>query len=149
MDFILASADRVLRDEFECSLSDEGVHVLDPFTGTGIFLVRLLQSTLIQDADLPRKYREELHANELILLAYYIAAIHIEEAFHGRMGSDSTYEPFGGIVLTDTFNLHTERMGFPMAWLPDNSERAERQQKLADSGHRRQSALVGGTEKFG
>ena len=46
------------------------------------------------------------------------------------MGSDSTYEPFGGIVLTDTFNLHTERMGFPMAWLPDNSERAERQQKL-------------------
>ena len=130
VDFILASADRVLRDEFECSLSDEGVHVLDPFTGTGIFLVRLLQSTLIQDADLPRKYREELHANELILLAYYIAAIHIEEAFHGRMGSDSTYEPFSGIVLTDTFNLHTERTGFPMAWLPDNSERAERQQKL-------------------
>ena len=130
VDFILASTDRVLRDEFECSLSDEGVHVLDPFTGTGIFLVRLLQSTLIQDADLPRKYREELHANELILLAYYIAAIHIEEAFHGRMGSDTTYEPFGGIVLTDTFNLHTERAGFPMAWLPDNSERAERQQKL-------------------
>ena len=130
VDFILASADRVLRDEFGRSLSDEGVHVLDPFTGTGIFLVRLLQSTLIQDADLPRKYREELHANELILLAYYIAAIHIEEAFHGRMGSDSTYEPFSGIVLTDTFNLHTERTGFPMAWLPDNSERAERQQKL-------------------
>ena len=130
VDFILASADHVLRDEFGRSLSDEGVHVLDPFTGTGIFLVRLLQSTLIQDADLPRKYREELHANELILLAYYIAAIHIEEAFHGRMGSDTTYEPFGGIVLTDTFNLHTERMGFPRAWLPDNSERAERQQKL-------------------
>ncbi len=130
VDFILASADRVLRDEFGRSLSDEGVHVLDPFTGTGIFLVRLLQSALIQDADLPRKYREELHANELVLLAYYIAAIHIEEAFHGRMESGSTYEPFGGIVLTDTFNLHTERTGFPKAWLPDNSERAERQQKL-------------------
>ena len=130
VDFILASADRVLRDEFGHSLSDEGVHVLDPFTGTGIFLVRLLQSTLIQDADLSRKYREELHANELILLAYYIAAIHIEEAFHGRMGSDSTYEPFGGIVLTDTFNLHTERMSFPRVWLPANSKRAERQQKL-------------------
>ena len=113
VDFILASADRVLRDEFGRSLSDEGVHVLDPFTGTGIFLVRLLQSTLIQNADFPRKYREELHANELILLAYYIAAIHIEEAFHGRMGNDSTYEPFGGIVLTDTFNLHTDRTGFP------------------------------------
>lgn len=130
VDFILTSTDRVLHDEFGRSLSDEGVHVLDPFTGTGIFLVRLLQSTLIQDADLPRKYRGELHANELVLLAYYIAAIHIEEAFHGRMGSNSTYEPFNGIVLTDTFNLHTERTGFPKAWLPDNSERAERQQKL-------------------
>ena len=130
VDFILASADRVLRDEFGHTLSDEGIHVLDPFTGTGIFLVRLLQSALIQDADLERKYREELHANELILLAYYIAAIHIEEAFHGRRSAESAYKPFGGIVLTDTFNLHTERTGFPKAWLPDNSERAERQQKL-------------------
>ena len=130
VDYILASADRVLREEFGRSLSDEGVHVLDPFTGTGIFLARLLQSTLIRDADLQRKYREELHANELVLLAYYIAAIHIEEAFHGRRGADTAYEPFSGIVLTDTFNLHTERTGFPMDWLPDNSERAERQQKL-------------------
>ena len=130
VDFILASADRVLQDEFGRSLSDEGVHILDPFTGTGIFLVRLLQSALIRDRDLERKYRYELHANEIILLAYYIAAIHIEEAFHGRRGTGSTYEPFGGIVLTDTFNLHTDRAGFPMDWLPLNSERAERQQKL-------------------
>ncbi len=130
VDFILESADQVLRDEFGRSLSDKGVHVLDPFTGTGIFLVRLLQSALIRDADLTRKYREELHANEIVLLAYYIAAIHIEEAFHGRVGNDSSYEPFGGIVLTDTFNLHTEREGFPRNWLPDNSERAERQQGL-------------------
>ena len=130
VDFILASADRVLRDEFGRSLSDEGVHVLDPFTGTGIFLARLLQSALIREDDLRRKYREELHANEIVLLAYYIAAIHIEEAFHGRLGDESAYEPFGGIVLTDTFNLHTERVGFPRDWLPDNSERAERQQNL-------------------
>ena len=130
VDFVLASADHVLRDEFGRSLSDEGVHVLDPFTGTGIFLVRLLQSALIHDSDLHRKYRHELHANELVLLAYYIAAIHIEEAFHGRVGDDKAYEPFSGIVLTDTFNLHTERMGFPKEWLPDNSERAERQQRL-------------------
>ena len=126
VDFILASADRVLRDEFGRSLSDEDVHVLDPFTGTGIFLVRLLQSALIRDGDLIRKYREELHANEIVLLAYYIAAIHIEEAFHGRRGADSAYEPFGGIVLTDTFTLHTDRVGFPKGWLPVNSERAER-----------------------
>ena len=130
VDFILASADQVLRQEFGRRLSDENVHVLDPFTGTGIFLVRLLQSALIRETDLTRKYREELHANEIVLLAYYIAAIHIEEAFHGRRGSESAYEPFSGIVLTDTFNLHTERVGFPKNWLPDNSERAERQQKL-------------------
>ena len=130
VDFILASADHVLREEFGRTLSDEGVHVLDPFTGTGIFLVRLLQSALIRDPDLDRKYREELHANELVLLAYYIAAIHIEEAFHGRRGGGRDYEPFGGIVLTDTFNLHTDRVGFPKDWLPKNSERAERQQKL-------------------
>ena len=130
VDFILASADQVLRQEFDRRLSDEDVHVLDPFTGTGIFLVRLLQSTLIRDDDLTRKYRDELHANEIVLLAYYIAAIHIEEAFHGRRGVESAYEPFAGIVLTDTFNLHTERVGFPKNWLPDNSARAERQQKL-------------------
>ena len=128
MDFILNSADHVLRQEFGRSLSDEGVHVLDPFTGTGIFLVRLLQSALIRDSDLERKYHKELHANEIVVLAYYIAAIHIEEAFHGRRGPESSYEPFEGIVLTDTFNLHTDRTGFPKAWLPDNSARVERQQ---------------------
>ena len=91
------------------SLNDEGVHVLDPFTGTGTFLARLLQSDLIQPDDLERKYRQELHANELVLLAYYIAAVNIEEAFRGRHGEDSGYEPFKGIVLTDTFNLNKDR----------------------------------------
>ena len=130
VDFILNSADQVLRAEFGRSLSDQGVHVLDPFTGTGTFLVRLLQSELIGASDLTRKYREELHANEIVLLAYYIAAVHIEEALHGRREPGSDYEPFKGIVLTDTFNLHTERTeGFPRTWLPDNSERVERQQK--------------------
>ena len=128
VDFILASADHALRQAFGRGLSDKGVHVLDPFSGTGIFLVRLLQSALIGDADLERKYGSELHANELVLLAYYIAAIHIEEAFHGRRGADAAYQPFSGIVLTDTFNLHTDRTGFPRDWLPDNSERVERQQ---------------------
>ena len=129
VDFLLRSADHALHGAFGRSLSDAGVHVLDPFTGTGIFLVRLLQSALIRDADLARKYHEELHANEIVLLAYYIAAVHVEEAYHGRRGAGSAYEPFGGIVLTDTFNLHTERTGFPKVWLPDNSARVERQQK--------------------
>ena len=130
MDFILASTEHILREQFGRSISDEGVHVLDPFTGTGIFLVRLLQSELLRDADLHRKFREEFHANEIVLLAYYIAAIHIEEAFHGRLKEITEYEPFSGIVLTDTFNLHTERSGFPNTWLPGNSARAERQQEL-------------------
>ena len=132
VDFILHSANEVLQDEFGRPLSDEGVHVLDPFTGTGIFLTRLLQSDIIQDTDLERKYREELHANEIVLLAYYIATVNIEETFRGRRGEDSTYEPFNGIVLTDTFNLNKKDVTtlFPKEWLPDNNKRAERQQKL-------------------
>ena len=132
VDFILHSADAILHDEFGRSLNDEGVHVLDPFTGTGTFLARLLQSDLIQPDDLERKYREELHANELVLLAYYIAAVNIEEAFRGRHGEDSGYEPFNGIVLTDTFNLNKaeDPTLFPKEWLPENNDRAEHQQKL-------------------
>ena len=130
VDFILQSANEVLQAEFGKSLSDEGVHILDPFTGAGIFLARLLQSGLIQPADLERKFRDELHANEIVLLAYYIAAVNIEEAFRGQRGQDSIYEPFNGIVLTDTFNLNKKRNLFPKDWLPDNNERAERQQKL-------------------
>ena len=132
VDFILHSANAILQDEFGRSLNDEGVHVLDPFTGTGTFLARLLQSDLIQPDDLERKYRQELHANELVLLAYYIAAVNIEEAFRGRHGEDSGYEPFNGIVLTDTFNLNKaeDPTLFPREWLPENNDRAERQQKL-------------------
>ena len=132
VDFILHSANEILQDELGRSLNDEGVHVIDPFTGTGTFLARLLQSDLIQSDDLERKYREELHANELVLLAYYIAAVNVEEVFRGRRGEDSDYEPFNGIVLTDTFNLNKaeDPTLFPREWLPDNNERAERQQKL-------------------
>ena len=133
VDFILHSADEVLRSEFGRSLSDEGVHVLDPFAGAGVFLARLLQSDLIQASDLERKYRNELHANEIVLLAYYIAAVNIEEAYRGQRGKDTGYEPFNGIVLTDTFNLNKKGEKptlFPKEWLPDNNARAERQQKL-------------------
>ena len=130
VDFILHSADDVLREEFGRGLSDEDVHILDPFTGTGTFLVRLLQSELIRDSDLERKYRHELHANEIVLLAYYMAAVNIEEAYRGRRGEDSDYEPFDGIVLTDTFNLNEWQPSLANAWMPDNNARAERQQKL-------------------
>ena len=133
VDFILQSADAILQDEFGRCLNDENVHVLDPFTGTGTFLARLLQSELIGSDALERKYRKELHANELVLLAYYIAAVNIEEVFRGRRGEESGYEPFNGIVLTDTFNLNKkaeEPTLFPKKWLPANNERAVHQQGL-------------------
>lgn len=103
VDFIIHSVNDILKDEFDTSISDEGVHVLDPFTGTGTFIVRLLQSGLIKPHDLARKYRYELHANEIVLLAYYVAAINIEETYHALRGGE--YVPFDGIVLTDTFQM--------------------------------------------
>ena len=132
VDFILHSADHVLREEFGRGLASKNVHILDPFTGTGIFLVRLLQSEkLVSKRAVKGKFGSELWANELVLLAYYIAAIHIEEAFHGRIGPKADYTPFDGIVLTDTFNLRTDRTVFPKEWMPANSTRAERQQRHA------------------
>ncbi|MBQ3336718.1 MAG: hypothetical protein IJG80_04875, partial [Selenomonadaceae bacterium] len=118
VDFILRSVDAVLKKNFNRSLSDKNVHVLDPFTGTGTFLTRLIQSGLIKPKDLERKYQNELHANELVLLAYYIAAVNIENAFHAvfcrEIGQESVeelensidlsdYFPFKGICFTDTF----------------------------------------------
>ena len=126
VDFILRSADHVLREEFGKRLTDAGVHILDPFTGTGIFLARLLQLGLVDNADLARKYRGEMHANEIVLLAYYIAAVNIEEAFRGRRGQETGYKPFDGIVLTDTFNLNERQAGI---FLSENSERARQQEK--------------------
>lgn len=101
VNFILRSVDDILREQFDSSLGAAGVHILDPFVGTGTFIAQLIHSDLIPDADLPRKFREELHANEINLLAYYVAAVNIEEAYHSRMGGN--YVPFDGVLLTDTF----------------------------------------------
>ena len=104
VDFMLRITDSALGQYFNKSLSDENVSVLDPFTGTGTFIVRLMQGAIIRDADLVRKFRYELHANEIVLLAYYVAAINIEESFHARSGGE--YRQFKGIVLTDTFQMY-------------------------------------------
>ena len=125
VDFILASADAVSRQEFGKGLTEKDVHILDPFTGTGTFISRLLQSDLIKDSDLERKYREELHANEIVLLAYYIAAINIEESYHDRAASE--YVPFDGIVLSDTFQLNENDGTFTEQIFPINSKRAQKQ----------------------
>jgi predicted helicase len=125
VDFIIHSADDALRQEFGVGLTDENVHILDPFTGTGTFMVRLLQSSLIKAEDLARKYEKELHANEIILLAYYIAAINIEETYHDLKGGE--YSPFQGIVLTDTFQLAEGANALDNLMSVENGERANRQ----------------------
>jgi predicted helicase len=104
VDFIILSVEGLLQKEFGRSLSDENIHVLDPFTGTGTFMTRLLQSGLIKAKDLERKYKHELHANEIVLLAYYIAAINIENTYHD-ITEHNEYQSFDGICLTDTFQL--------------------------------------------
>ncbi len=132
VDFIIKSVNKVLKCEFGRQLSDENVHILDPFTGTGTFITRLLQSDLIPAEDLTRKYREELHANEIVLLAYYIAAVNIENAYHDRLGDESGYERFEGIVLADSFQLGEtdEIQACITEMFPQNSERTVRQKKI-------------------
>jgi predicted helicase len=129
VDFIIHSVEDVLRDEFESGLAEKDVHIIDPFTGTGTFLVRLLQSGLIPPEKLLHKYQHELHANEIVLLAYYIAAINIEETFHGLhegQGKDE-YLPFSGICLTDTFQLYESDQKQIEGTFPENTARVKRQ----------------------
>ena len=102
VDFIINSVSDILKAEFGRSLADENVNIFDPFTGTGTFVARLIQSGHIRGADLTRKYQNELFANEIVLLAYYIACVNIENAYHDALGQKD-YEPFSGIALTDTF----------------------------------------------
>jgi predicted helicase len=132
VDFILRAADTALRAELGRGLSDPGVHVLDPFTGTGTFITRLLQSGLVKPDDLARKYASELHANEILLLAYYIATINIETTYEaltagenhtGPDGAGRGYEPFAGIVLADTFQITEAGDTFDTVIFPQNNER--------------------------
>ncbi len=140
VDFILRSVDWLARTHLGRGISDEGVHVLDPFTGTGTFIVRLLQSGLISTADLARKYAHELHANEILLLAYYIAAANIEVTYCDLMRSEAPpasgdeddpaqagYTPFDGIVLADTFQMTEDGDMLDQSVFVANNDRAAAQ----------------------
>lgn len=136
VDFINRSVADVLKKEFNRSISDENIHVIDPFTGTGTFITRLLQSGLIKPQDIERKYKYELHANEIVLLAYYIASINIENAFHDVAKQEKgSYTPFDGICLTDSFQMYedkdndVERLKFADVF-PQNSQRVIAQSKV-------------------
>ncbi len=131
VDFIIHSVNDALKSEFGQTLGSENVHIIDPFTGTGTFITRLMQSGLISKEQLAYKYANEIHANEIVLLAYYIAAINIESVYHDIMGGD--YKPFNGICLTDTFQLYEKIENAPefdYQVLVDNNKRRKRQKKL-------------------
>ena len=127
VDFIIHSVNHILQAEFGQTLGSKGVHIIDPFTGTGTFITRLLQSGLIAPEQLPYKYKNEIHANEIVLLAYYIAAINVEAVYHSIVGGN--YQAFEGICLTDTFQLY-EKEDLFSELLVDNSARRKRQKKL-------------------
>ncbi|MDU1526209.1 MAG: type ISP restriction/modification enzyme, partial [Lactococcus lactis] len=137
VDFIIHSVDDVLRKYFNKTIASKGVHILDPFTGTGTFITRTLQYLKgmmdrgeIQLEDILEKYVNELHANEIILLSYYIAAINIEAVFDEINGEELNYEPFEGIVLTDTFQSTETEDTLDDDFFGGNDERLKRQQEV-------------------
>lgn len=137
VDFIVHSVDDVLKKHFGKSLANQGVHILDPFTGTGTFIVRTLtylkeqmNAGEITLADITRKFTQELHANEIVLLSYYIAAINIEATFDEINGDIEGYVPFEGIVLTDTFESTEAEDTLDDDYFGTNDERLKRQQEV-------------------
>jgi len=121
VDFMVKSVDEILRKEFNKSLSDKGVHILDPFVGTGNFLMRVMRE--IRKTALSYKYEHELHCNEVMLLPYYIASMNIE---HEYLTATGQYQPFEGICLVDTFS-DQESLQLDL-FTPENTQRVKRQQ---------------------
>lgn len=127
VEFILRFSDKVLRREFGKGIADEGVHVLDPFAGTGTFMARLIESDLIPDDKLAHKYLHELHSNEILLLAYYIMVVNIEYAYHSRTGE---YVAYPLALLTDTFQMTEDDDTIDESLFIDNSIRKLEQNDL-------------------
>ena len=119
---MVKSVEEILKTEFSRSLSDPNVHILDPFVGTGNFIVRIIQE--IDKTLLGHKYSHELHCNEIMLLPYYIASMNIEHAFFEAMG---IYEPFKGNCLANSFELAEDRQF--LLFTPENTERVKRQKE--------------------
>ena len=160
VDFILNSADDLLHKHFGKRLTSKGVNILDPFTGTGTFISRLLQLGLIAKKDLARKYASELHANEIVLLAYYIAAINIEQTYHfclqeeadateeikearnKKQQQNSAYKQFPGIILTDTFQMNEDDSNLiTPKYIQGNPIQIKKQKRTTNHGNSWQSSL--------
>ena len=124
VNFMCASVAEVLEREFGKSLSSKDVYIIDPCTGTGNFVVNLLRR--MPKHDLPRIYREQLFANEVMLLPYYIAALNIEHAYYDITGE---YEPFEGLCFVDTLDLAEASKSKFEFMTETNTRRVERQRK--------------------
>ena len=122
VDFMVKSVEHILQTEFDRSLSDGGVHIIDPFVGTGNFIVRIMRE--IRKTALEHKYTSNLHCNEVMLLPYYIASMNIEHEFYEATGH---YLPFDGICLVDTFELAEPQQ--MVLFTEKNAERVERQKE--------------------
>ena len=122
VNFMVKSVSHLLETEFGRSLSDTGVHLIDPFVGTGNFIVRLIQE--IDKTALKGKYSDELHCNEVLLMPYYIASMNIEHEFYV---ATKRYQPFDNLCLVDTFDLTAERQLSMFA--PENTRRVEKQKQ--------------------
>lgn len=124
VDFINQSVADVMKKEFHADIADEGVHILDPFTGTGTFMARLIESGLIPQDKLKAKFENELHASEIMPLAYYVASMNLESVFYERCPIDdpSKYEPNKVLIWTDTFADHTKADLFKTS-LAENNQR--------------------------
>ena len=122
VDFMVRSVEEILQTEFNRSLSNSGVHIIDPFVGTGNFIVRTMRE--IRRTALTEKYTAELHCNEVMLLPYYIASMNIEHEFYEATGR---YQPFEGICLVDTFELAEDRQLLLLT--PENTRRVESQKE--------------------
>ena len=119
--FMVNSVEYILQKEFGRSLSDQGVHIIDPFVGTGNFILWVMRE--IQRSKLSYKYANELHCNEVMLLPYYIASMNIEHEYYEATGN---YQPFEGICLVDTFDLaNVKQISF---FTKDNTARVQLQQ---------------------
>ena len=122
VDFIVKSVSHVLKTEFNRTLSESGVNIIDPFVGTGNFIVRLMQE--LDRTALTAKYSEELHCNEVLLLPYYIASMNIEHEFYV---ATQQYRPYDKICLVDTFDVTDARQMTMFA--PDNTRRVATQKQ--------------------
>ena len=122
VDFMVRSVEDILKKEFGRSLSDKGVHILDPFVGTGNFITRVMKE--IKTTALPYKYENELHCNEVMLLPYYVASMNIEHEYLERTGE---YQPFPGICLVDTFELAEPEQSRLSFMSEENTARVKRQ----------------------